>query len=552
MNLREKLLYRLQCMKDRRESFEDHARDLADHYMPRSYRWLDESWSKRGNKANKKIIDATGTLALRAMVAAFSSGITPTSRPWKKLTIRGELAKNHGVRSYLEEASELMDASILGSNFYPEASKLYEQCGLFATAAMLIEEDEESDIRCETLPFGSYWLGIDSKRRVCEFAREIPMTIKQMADAFGMKRLSERHRASLASGKPSDETINVLHWIGKDDCYCEGTSLGRMKYESIYLDPTDNEPDAYLRRGGYDEFPVVTPRWKAMGDDVYGLDCPGMMALGSVKQLQHAQKQIAKAAEKMVSPPTLTQEGAARKGVDATAGGNTVVSKSQTGEGVRALYQINFDLGGATMIVQDLRTQIRESFFYNLFLMVAGERRSGTKAREIDELHEEKMLMLSTVYEQFSEEFLNPAVERIYNILNRRGRLPVPPPEMQGQPFEIEYVSVMAQAMKMVGIGNMDRALALLGQVASIDPTVLDISNNDAFVTQYWDRLGVDVRVRATPEEIEQKRAARQQQADEAKQMQTAQVQADTAKVLSDAKLDEDNALTQIIGNTIG
>jgi hypothetical protein len=191
-------------------------------------------------------------------------------------------------------------------------------------------------------------------------------------------------------------------------------------------------------------------------------------------------------------------------------------------------------------------------FFYNLFLMAASSRRSGTKAREIEELHEEKMLILSSVYEQFSQEFLDPAVERIFRILERRGRMPLPPPELEGQSFEVEYISVMAQAMKLVGIGNMDRALAILGQVAAVDPTVLDVLDLTRFTESYLDRLGVDERVKTSPEEREQRAASRQASQQQAAMQQQAQVQAETAKVLSDAKTDEDNALTQIMGATIG
>jgi hypothetical protein len=110
----------------------------------------------------------------------------------------------------------------------------------------------------------------------------------------------------------------------------------------------------------------------------------------------------------------------------------------------------------------------------------------------------------------------------------------------------------MAQAMKLVGIGNMDRGLAILAQAASIDPAALDLANMEKFVESYWDRLGMDARVRATPEEREDKKAQRAAAQQQAQQQQQAVVQADTAKVLSDAKTDEDNALTAMLGRTIG
>jgi hypothetical protein len=550
-SLHDKILYRVQCMKDRRESFEDHWRELAEYVMPRSYRWLDEEYSKRGNKANKKILDSTGTVSLRAMEAAFSASIIPASRPWKKSAVRGPVGQNYAVKTYLEEVDEIMDAAILASNFYQEGGKLFSMTGLFGTGAMLIEEDDEEDFRCETLPTGSYWLGINSRRRVDQFAREIDMTVTQMAEMFGPDALSSRLRACLESGRSDKEIVKVTHWVGPTDGYSEG-NMESLEYTSYYIDPSDPDKEKALRVSGYNEFPVITPRWKVMGDDVYGLDCPGMMALGHIKELQNAKKQAAKAIEKMVTPPTQRPEGTMRKGIDITPGADNIVPRGQAGEGIRPLYQITFDVQAVDAHINDLRQQIREVFFYNLFLMVSSERRSGTKAREIDELHQEKMIVLSTVYEQFSQEFLDPAVERIYNILNRRGRLPVPPPELQGQDFEVEYVSVMAQAMKLVGIGNMDRALAIMAQVAAIDPTALDIANMKRFATEYWDRLGIDARIMSSPEEQAEKDAQRAAAQQQAMQQQQATVQADTAKVLSDAKLEDDNALTAMLGRTIG
>jgi hypothetical protein len=547
-----KIQYRLSCMKDRRESFEDHWREIAEYMMPRAYRYLDEAWEKRGNKANKKIIDPAATVYCRAAVASFMSNITPPSRPWKKLRSFGELSDNYEAKTYLEASSEIMDEHILKANFYTEASKLYESVMVFGTGCMLIEEDDETDFRCEVLPVGSYWLGTDHKRRVTEFMREVEMTAYQMAEAFGEENLSETLKSCLKSGNSVHKEVRkVLHYIGENECYCADAPLGGLEYQSIYIDPTDNDKNRVLRRSGYEEFPVVAVRWKATGDDTYGLDCPGMMALGSVKQLQHAQKQLAKAVEKMVSPPTQRPEGTIKKGVDSTPGADNIVTRGAAADGIRPLYQINFDVQAVTMLIQDLRDQIGKIFFYDQFLMVASQRRSGTKAREIEELHDEKMLILASVYEQFSNEFLDPAVSRIYSILNRRGRLPVVPEVLAGREFTIEYVSVMAQAMKLVGIGNMDRALAIMAQTASIDPTSLDLVNMQRFTKQYWERLGVDSRIMSSPDEIAQKEEARAASLQKAQTQQQATVEAETAKMLSETKTDEDNALTQIMGNTL-
>jgi hypothetical protein len=536
-------------IEEARSSFESHWQDIADYTYPRSYRWLDDDWTSRGNKANKKIIDPTATLACRTLVAFFSSGITPSSRPWKAFKASdARFNGDHEVKEYLAETNELMDGYILQSNFYQEASKVYEQCALFGTAAMLVEEDNKTHFRCETLPAGSYYLGVDPYQRVNQMFRKVQMTARQMASAFGYDNLSDKVKEAFDNKNLRDKgRFEVWHYVGPNDAY-DGRTLDK-EFMSCYMEAV-GDTDKLLRESGYDEFPVIAVRWKSMGDDVYGQDCPGQIILGSIKELQHAWKQIHKAWEKQVNPPLNAPESSRRTTIETFAGAVNYHDSRSAQDGIRPTYQVQFDTQGVMMGVQDLRSQIKDAFFYNQFMMVADNRRSGTKAREIEELADEKMNSLATTYEQFSNEFLDPFVNRAYNICNRRGVLPEPPAQFQGTPFTIEYVSVMAQAMKMVGIGNMDRALAIMGQVGTIRPEVTDIMDADKFVTQYWERLGVDARTMSSPDEIKGMRDMRAQQQAQQQQMQDTQVQADTAKVLSDTKIEQDSALSALVNQT--
>ena len=533
-------------MEENRQSFEDHWRDIADYTLPRAYRYLTTDWVSRGNKANKKIIDPTATLACRTLVAFFSSGITPSSRPWKTLrTTDPQFREDHEVKKYLARANETLDDMILRSNFYQEASKVYEQCALFGTAAMLIEEDDKTDFRCEALPSGAYYLGVDAQQRVNQFCRKMEMTARQMHGAFGYDNLSKKVQTAWDDPKRRSVTrFEVRHYVGPNDDYQRG-SIDKPIL-SCYFEP-NQDSDMLLRESGYDEFPVIATRWKAIGDDVYGLDCPGQMVLGAIKELQHAWKMVHKALEKQVNPPLQAPEHTRRQTIETFGGAVNYADSRTSADPIKPLYQVNFDTHGTMELVQDLRNTIRDAFFYNQFMMIAANRRSGTKAAEIEELADEKMNSLATTYEQFSNDFLSPTIDRFFNIANKRGKLPAPPDHFQGHEFTVEYVSVMAQAMKLFGIGNMDRALAILGQVGTIRPEALDNMDADQFVMQYWERLGVDPRAITSPEDKAAMREARAKQQAAQQSQQNMAVQADTAKVLSDTKTTPDTALSDLV-----
>ena len=74
----------------------------------------------------------------------------------------------------------------------------------------------------------------------------------------------------------------------------------------------------------------------------------------------------------------------------------------------------------------------------------------------VNEMRDEKMLQIGPVLDRLNDELLDPAIDRIFNIMMRRGMLPPPPDELQGQPLRVEYTSVMAQAQKSVGIGSIE------------------------------------------------------------------------------------------------
>src|SRR5690606_2818780 len=169
-----------------------------------------------------------------------------------------------------------------------------------------------------------------------------------------------------------------------------------------------------------------------------------------------------------------------------------------------------------------------------LFLMLAMDnRQQPAPAREIQERHEEKLLMLGPVLERQNDDLLDPLIDRAFAIMARRGLLPPPPPELQGVELRVEYVSILAQAQKMVGTSSLQRLTEYVGGLATIDPQVLDKFDRDQAVDEYADMLGVPPKVVRSDEDVLQIRQqrARQQQAQQAA-MAAAQM-AQTAKTLS-------------------
>src|SRR5207248_10610807 len=128
-----------------------------------------------------------------------------------------------------------------------------------------------------------------------------------------------------------------------------------------------------------------------------------------------------------------------------------------TGQSFRAAIDVRLDLSHLAADIAEVQGRVKEAFYANLFLMLADSDRREITAREIDERHEEKMLMLGPVLERLHDELLDPLVKRVFNIMTRNGMIPPAPRGVRLQHLTVEFISMLAQAQKAVATGAIER-----------------------------------------------------------------------------------------------
>jgi hypothetical protein len=237
--------------------------------------------------------------------------------------------------------------------------------------------------------------------------------------------------------------------------------------------------------------------------------------------------------------------------------GSITYSDDTNGRGYRPAMEVNLQLNELREDIQEVQKRIDRAFYADLFLMLSNM--EGIQPRntfEIAERKEEKLLALGPVLENIYNGQLEPVIERTYAILNRRGMLPPPPPDLQNKDFDIEYTSMLAQAQKAVATGSIERGMGFVGQLAAMKPEVLDKVDGDEAVDIYFDYIGVPPSIVVPDDEVKKTRAARaqkQQAAESAAMMKevapAAKQGADAAAVLADAQNNKGGgALLQQLG----
>ncbi len=557
-------------LESERSSFISHWRDISDHILPRRARF-NVTDTNRGEKKNQKIIDSTATLAARTLRSGMMAGITSPARPWFRITTPDpELAEFGSVRKWLDIVGQRMSTSYLRSNIYNILPVMYGDLGVFGTAPISIEEDFSGEVvHAKSFPIGSYCIAKDHFGRVNTFFREFRMTVAQVVETFGMKDMNtgsakwdnmSTHVKNLYDQGQYQAWIDVCHVIMPNNEYNPKKPLSKYKkFLSYYYEAgtsfatlNDYDSDRYLQESGYDYFPILCPRWETTGEDVYGSSCPGMDALGDIKQLQHGERRIMEAVDKMVRPPMTGPTSLRNSTASILPGDITYVDTVSGQQGFRPSHEINFRIQEMEMKQGQIRSRIQKGFYEDLFLMLANSDRRQITAREIEERHEEKLLALGPVLEQLNQDLLDPMTDIVFDIHLRQGLIPPPPPELEGMKLKVEYISIMAQAQKMLGIGGVERFTSFVGQMAGMDPSILDKIKADQIVDVYGDMVSIPSSIIRTDEEVESLRGERAAQAQAQQKMAMMAQAATAAKDLSQTSLDPDTALGSMLSQGSG
>ena len=534
-----------------RSGFIDYWRELSDYHLATRGRFLVSDFNK-GHKRNTKQLNNTSRRAVRTLASGMMAGITSPARPWFRLsTPRPELNDVANVRNWLHDVEMIMREIFAQSNLYNSLHSAYGELGVFGSASIGIYKDFDNVVRFQNYTVGSYMWATNGKNEVDTQYREYQYTVAQTVKEFGIDNVSPQVKGLWDNGNLS-APVKICHVTEpNDDRDRQNPMAFNKKVKSLYyeMDGSNNKSDTHvLRNSGFDDFPILTPRWDITGEDVYGSDCPGMIALGDTKELQLLERRLGQAIDKVANPPMqapISLRNVLNRG-GIPAGEITWVPSTADG-GIKNIYEYRPDLNALQAKIDTVEQRIEESFYTDLFLMLSNSDRRQITAREIAERHEEKLLMLGPVLERLHTELLDPLIDRTFNIAQEAGILPPPPEEIQDTELRVEYISVLAQAQRMVAIGGIDQMVNFVGMTAQMNPNTIHKINFDEAIDEYGEAIGINPRIIRSADEVAGIREQEAQQAQMQEQMAMAQQGAAIAKDASQIDTGGDNAVADLI-----
>ena len=535
-------------LKSERSSFDAHYKELSQFVKPRQGRF-ELTDRNKGTKKHQNIINSRATRALRIATAGMFAGNMSPAKPWFELVTENlELMQFQPVKEWLQFTARQMRAIFNASNLYSMAPTMLSELLLFGTGSISHEDDSDTLARFYAHTVGSYMISQNAKFQTDTLVREFEMTAEQMAGKFGIENLSMSVRNALDKPNPNmHQWFPVVQFIEPNDEFRPNSPFSKFKkWSSVHYEPGNREKEMFLSEKGFDEFPNYSPRWEVTGEDVYGTDCPGMTALGDIKQLQTEEKRKGQGIEKQVNPPLTGPPGVRNVPVSSLPGGLNIYQMQGT-QKLEALYNVQINLADLTQDIQEVERRIDAAFMVELWLAIS--EMEGIQPRnqlELAERNSERLLQVGPVLERIQGDVLDPLINRTFNQMRRADLLMPIPPELQDQELRVNYVSSLAQAQRAVdtkGITRLSDYVAFLVSQGLSDGRKLD---GDAAITEYADLIGTPPRLIASDKDVAAEREQEAQQQAAAANLEAAKTLGQAAGSAGQVNLEEDNPVSRL------
>lgn len=363
-------------------------------------------------------------------------------------------------------------------------------------------------------------------------------TVKQLISEFGIENCSQRVK-NMAKANQLHEFVDICGAVElRLDRDVSSALASNMPMALYYWEK--GVTDKLLHKGGIaTDGAILAPRWDPIDGETWSASSPGMDALGDAVQLQQQQRDKAMANQLAWNPSMQGPAGMRGRTHRAIPGRLTTVAAADLQKGgLRPTHEVRPDVSGLIMDIQETQRRVDEAFYAPLFRMASQYGIEGVKnvtATAIAELHEEKLIQLGPVLESLDHALLTPLIEATFHYMQEAEILPPAPQRLEGRPIKVEFISLLAQAQKAVGIAAIERTIGFVGTAAQLNPNALDKLDFDAAIDEFAEQVGPPPSIIVTTKDAMKNREARAKQQQQAAMMEQAEPMANAAKLLSEA-----------------
>jgi hypothetical protein len=519
-----KIKKKWETMQTMSSMWKSHWDEVAKYVLPMKNNIY--GYRADGEKKGQYLFDTYAIHAMELLASALHGMLTNPASVWfGLLTEEDELNKKDNVQKFLQTCTTKMIDVLNSSNFQTEVHEYFIDLVGFGTGTLNVEEDDKDVIRFRSAPIYDFGIEEDHRGQVETIYYRYEMSVAQIAEKFGTDKFTYELNNDMQHSPEKKKFI--LHAVEPISEYKEyHKNLPAFAYASFHIIEGDC---IILKESGYFSHPFIISRWTKLSGEVYGR-APAMKALADIKMVNEMKRTTIEAAQLTIAPPMLLpDEGVMLPFKMAPRSQNFYRSGSK--DEVKPLNTgVNVNIG--EQLIEQNHKIIDKAFYIDQLKIHEADRMTAT---EIIQRRDEQLRTLGPILGRQHHEFLKPLVERIFDIMSRKGLLPAPPQELSGKKIKVKYTSQIAKAQQAAEGDQVVKAFQLINPFIGLDPTVIDNIDLDELVRFSSNIYGVPHEILRDKNDVKALRDGRQQAHQEMAQQQQALNQSQVAMNMNKA-----------------
>lgn len=450
--LAKKIVDGYSAMKAERGTFDNSLQDITWYVLPE---YESQNESQRGEEGDvRRPVSSTATNAAILLGGHLFSHTVNTGDEWFTLRVLGDDDSGREAKEWLSHAQKKAIRAIQNSNFAEAFGEMCTLYGTYGTGCLSTEYDDE---RAE-LVFrnhsinGNVYFTEDHRGRVNGVYRLIRYTADQAAQRYGADNLPKEVKNCVGDPSKANEKHDFIQAVTPNpDVDFKRRDVDSMPYRSIHV---HQESCEVVLKSGFRTFPFACPRFIKLRDFSYGYGA-GHQAMRAVRELNKAEADFIDAVEMESHPPMWLPD---EEAVEVAEMRPNFVGYFDPSQGAPFQLKTNSNAQALFQRILQLRQEIEQMFFIDVFLSVSSNRARDKTAREVDEIAEEKLSSIGPMISRLQSECFGPMIERIVDELIENGVIDSPPESIAGEGFRVVYTSRIDSKLASIEVAQTLRA----------------------------------------------------------------------------------------------
>jgi len=488
---------------------------------------------------SKLIYDHTAVWANQMFANGLASYLIPKSDRWAYLKPLGvpssELSDEQLI--YLEMASDILYHyfSLPQTQFYQSGHENFHDQGSYGTAVTYVRKTPNG-VSFKSCPLADCYFDTDMNNDVDTMFQRRRLRTKQVLQMFPKVAMMEDFDT-----KTGEKEYEIYYCVepNRDVRARKGGKIGNERpFKATYWSP---QLKHVLETGHMDYFPFLVPRWSLISGEVWGRS-PAMTCLSNIQVVNKMKKELLKSAELANSPPLTAEEDSIL--LPMRYGARQMLWRTQGSEAPTPIMS-----GSQPQLTLEMmkaeQEAITRSFFVDQII-----REQKKERQSIMEVQDERGQMLQQLGPQLARqesEFVSPAIEVAFDILEKAGKLPPPPASLQGQELEIVYTSPAAYAQYASKISDISGFLQDMTPLFQIQPELIEGLDPQELMDSYSRYRNVPRRIIKSKKDVEAQKAARAETENQQQMMGAAPQMAGALKDVASAKQMDPEGIGQLL-----